>query len=299
MAQDGISQRVGFVGLGIMGGRMVRQLLQGGVDLTVHDLDAAALQAAVDVGAKVAGTPKELGSTCDVVIAMLPSPQILEAVALGADGLIEGMAAGSLLVDMATDGMSVVKRLAVPLAEKGIRMIDAPVGRGPEAAETGDLIILIGGNRKDCDDARGLMGLLGSEIHYCGPLGAGQAIKLVNNLVSSATMSVVAEGYALAKRAGADIDVMTKLLPGSAADSWQLRNGLIGKALAGDFSPRFKVSLARKDVALAVEMADELGSPVETGRAALGWFDTAMDAGHGDLDRAAIVLTEDPDLQGG
>ena len=96
MAQDEIAQRVGFVGLGIMGGRMIRQLLQGGVDLTVHDLDAAAIQAAVDAGAKVAETPKELGAVCDVVIAMLPSPQILEAVALGTDGLIEGMAAGSL-----------------------------------------------------------------------------------------------------------------------------------------------------------------------------------------------------------
>ena len=291
--------RVGFIGLGIMGGRMIRRLLEGGVDLTVHDLDAAAVQAAVDAGAKVAETPKELGTASDVVIAMLPSPEALEAVALGAHGLIEGMAAGTVLVDMATDGMSVVRRLAEPLAVKGIRIIDAPVGRGPAEAETGDLFALMGGERADCDAVHGLMALLASEIHYCGPLGAGQAIKLVNNLVSSTTMAVVAEGYALAKRAGADIDLMTQLLPGSAADSWQLRNGLIGKALAGDFSPRFKVSLARKDVALAVEMADELGSPVETGRAALGWYDAALAAGHGDLDRAAIVLTEDPTLQDG
>ena len=289
-------RRVGFVGLGIMGGRMARRLLANGVGLTVFDVDAAAVRAAADAGAEVAESPRELGAVSDVVIAMLPDPRILETVAVGEEGLIEGMAAGGLLVDMATDGMSVVKRLERPLAEKGIRIIDAPVGRGPAEAETGNLFVLMGGRPEDCEEARGLLSLLGSDIHYCGPLGAGQAIKLVNNMVSSTTMAVVAEGYALARRAGADIGLMTRLLPASAADSWQLRNGLVGKALAGDFSPRFRISLARKDVALAVEMADELGSPSDMGRAALNWYERGVAAGHGDLDRAGIVLTEDPDL---
>ncbi len=299
MAQDVASPRVGFVGLGIMGGRMVRRLLGGGVALTVHDVDEAAVRAAADAGARTAASPRELGAASDVVIAMLPTPESLETVALGGDGLIEGMAAGSLLVDMATDGMSVVTRLSEPLAEKGIRVVDAPVGRGPAEAETGDLFVLMGGRPEDCEEVRGLLSLLGREIHYCGPLGAGQAVKLVNNLVSSTTMAVVAEGYALARRAGADIGLVTRLLPGSAADSWQLRNGLIGKALAGDFSPRFKISLARKDVALAVEMAGDLGAPSGVGRAALEWYERAVAAGHGDLDRAGIVLTEDPDLMKG
>ena len=294
--RDVESRRVGFVGLGIMGGRMVRRLLANGVGLTVFDIDAAAVRAAADAGAEVAESPRELGAVSDVVVAMLPDPRILETVAVGEEGLIKGMAAGGLLVDMATDGMSVVKRLERPLAEKGIRIIDAPVGRGPAEAETGNLFVLMGGRPEDCEEARGLLSLLGSDVHYCGPLGAGQAIKLVNNMVSSTTMAVVAEGYALARRAGADIGLMTRLLPASAADSWQLRNGLVGKALAGDFSPRFRISLARKDVALAVEMADELGSPSDMGRAALNWYERGMAAGYGDLDRAGIVLTEDPDL---
>lgn len=294
--RDVESRRVGFVGLGIMGGRMARRLLANGVGLTVFDVDAAAVRAAADAGAEVAESPRELGAVSDVVVTMLPDPRILETVAVGEEGLIEGMAAGGLLVDMATDGMSVVKRLERMLAEKGIRIIDAPVGRGPAEAETGDLFVLMGGRPEDCEEARGLLSLLGSDIHYCGPLGAGQAIKLVNNMVSSTTMAVVAEGYALARRAGADIGLMTRLLPASAADSWQLRNGLVGKALAGDFSPRFRISLARKDVALAVEMADELGSPSDMGRAALNWYERGVAAGHGDLDRAGIVLTEDPDL---
>lgn len=294
--RDVESRRVGFVGLGIMGGRMARRLLANGVGLTVFDVDAAAVRAAAGAGAEVAESPRELGAVSDVVVTMLPDPRILETVAVGEEGLIEGMTAGGLLVDMATDGMSVVKRLERPLAEKGIRIIDAPVGRGPAEAETGDLFVLMGGRPEDCEEARGLLSLLGSDIHYCGPLGAGQAIKLVNNMVSSTTMAVVAEGYALARRAGADIGLMTRLLPASAADSWQLRNGLVGKALAGDFSPRFRISLARKDVALAVEMADELGSPSDMGRAALNWYERGVAAGHGDLDRAGIVLTEDPDL---
>ena len=296
---DAISQKVGFVGLGIMGRRMTGRLLSSGVDLTVFDVDSTAVRAVADAGAKIAKSPKALGVACDVIIAMLPSPQILETVTLGDNGLIKGMTKGSILVDMATDGMSVVRRLYEPLAEKGIRIIDAPVGRGPAEAETGDLFVLMGGDPSDCDEVRGILALLGSDIHYCGPLGAGQAIKLVNNMVSSTTMAVVAEAYALAKRAGADINLMTQLLPSSAADSWQLRNGLIGKALAGDFSPRFKISLARKDVALAVEMANELGSPSDMGSAALNWYERGLAAGHGDLDRSGIVLTEDPSLLDG
>ena len=294
--RDSNIRRVGFIGLGIMGRRMTRRLLSGGIDLTVYDVDSVATLEMADFGAKVAESPMALGSFCDVVIAMLPSPQILETVTLGSDGLIEGMARGSILIDMATDGMSVVRQLSEPLTKKGIRIIDAPVGRGPVEAETGDLFVLMGGDPSDCDEVRGILELLGSEIHYCGPLGSGQAIKLVNNMVSSTTMAVVAEAYALAKRAGADINLMAELLPSSAADSWQLRNGLIGKALAGDFSPRFKISLAHKDVALAVEMANELGSPSDMGIAALNWYQRGLTAGYGDLDRSGIVLTEDPSL---
>jgi 4-hydroxybutyrate dehydrogenase/sulfolactaldehyde 3-reductase len=292
-------RRVGFIGLGMMGGRMVRRLIAGGERVTVFDLDPRAVEDAVSAGGAAASSPRDLGERCDVVIAMLPSPAILEQAVLGPDGLAEGMVSGALLVDMATDGRSVVHRLAAGLAPRGIRVVDAPVGRGPAEAATGDLIILMGGAREDCESVRDLMAHLGKDIHYCGPLGAGQAVKLVNNMVSSVTMAVVAEGYAMARRANADIEVLKTLMPGSAADSWQLRNGLIGKALAGDFSPRFKVSLAGKDVKLAVEMADELGSPVECGRAAIRWYDDAMESGYGDFDRAAIVLVDDPSLKAG
>ena len=290
-------KRVGFIGLGAMGAPMARRILEHGVKLRVSDVDGAAVQGLVDAGAGAAATPAELGASSDIVVVSLPHPTVLHEVALGGDGLIHGLAAGGVVIDMSTDSPEVVRRVGKALAKNGVQMVDAPVGKGPWAAEKGDLTILMGGEKEVCRAVEWLLGMMGSELHYCGPLGSGQIIKLANNLASCANMAVVAEAYALAKRGGADLGVLTEVMPRTAADSWQLRHTLIEKVLEGDFSPMFKLKLAQKDMRLIVEMAEALEAPSDCARAALEWYDRGAAAGHGELDWGAVILASNPELK--
>jgi 3-hydroxyisobutyrate dehydrogenase-like beta-hydroxyacid dehydrogenase len=292
------STRIGFIGLGAMGRPMAEQILGKHGSLGVYDVDQGAVEALVAQGAVAAATPQALGQRSDVVITMLPHPDVLETVALGTDGLVHGMAAGATLIDMSTNGLEAVRAVGAALAERGIKMVDAPVGKGPWAAEKGDLTILMGGAAADCRAVEWVVGMMGSKTYYCGPLGAGQVVKLANNLASCANMAVLAEAYALAKAGGADLAVLAEVMPQTSADSWQLRQTLNGKVLKGDFSPMFKLALALKDMRLIVAMAEALGSPIGCGKATLDWYAKGAKAGHGELDWGAIMLTANPELAG-
>jgi 3-hydroxyisobutyrate dehydrogenase-like beta-hydroxyacid dehydrogenase len=155
----------------------------------------------------------------------------------------------------------------------------------------------MGGNAETCRSIEWLLRYLGSEMHYCGPLGSGQVVKLVNNMVSCANAAILAEAFAIADKAGADLQVLTKLMPGTAADSWQLRQTVMRKALQNDFSPAFKLSLAHKDMRLALDMANDLEATSGCIRGALAWYDRAAAAGYGELDRAAWMLLADRRLK--
>lgn len=291
------TKRVGFIGLGAMGVPMAEQILRKHGKLVVSDIDPAAVQRLAAAGAIAVSSPKELGEASDIVIAMLPHPDVLRDVVLGRNGLAEGMERGSILIDMATDGIAVVQEMEKALRPKGIRVMDAPVGKGPWAAEKGDLTVLMGGDEALCREAEWLLGMVGSKLYYCGPLGAGQVVKLANNLASCANVAVLAEAYTLAKAGGARLDVLTEVMPMTSADSWQLRHTLNGKVVKGDFSPMFKLKLARKDMRLIIEMAQTLGTPIKVGQGALDWYERGESAGYGDLDWGAILLVSNPELK--
>lgn len=289
--------QIGFIGIGVMGMPMAEQILGKHGAIKVYDVDVGAVAAIVDKGATAAKSPREIGEACQIVITMLPHPDVLKKIVHGDDGLIGGMRAGSTLIDMSTNGLEAVQSAAAALADSGVKVVDAPIGKGPWAAETGDLTILMGGLEADCRAVEWVFEMMGSKIYYCGPLGAGQAIKLSNNLASCVNMSVVAEAYALAKAAGADLDVLVDVMPQTSADSWQLRQTLIGKVLKGDFEPMFKLGLARKDMRLIVEMAEKLGVDVPCARASLGGYDQAVDNGYFDLDWGAVILNSNSELK--
>jgi len=291
-------RRVGFVGVGIMGGPMAEQVLAKHGAVTVFDVDAANVRRLVGKGAALAGSPKTLAEASDWVVTMLPHPSVLEAVVLGPDGLIHGLAPGATLIDMSTSGMEAVQAIGAKLAEKGVRMVDAPVGKGPWAAEKGELTVLAAGAEADCKAAEWLLAMMGSAIHYCGPLGAGQVVKLANNLAACGNMAVLAEAYAMAKAGGARLDVLCDLMPNTSADSWQLRHTLNGKIRKGDFSPMFKLKLALKDMRLIVELAEQLGTPIDCGRAVERWYQKGADEDLGELDWGTIMLTANPELKG-
>ena len=222
MAND--TKRVGWIGLGDLGGAMARRIQSQGVGLAVYDIDQAAVRRLTAMGAKAASSIRELGQRSDIVMLSLPHPAVLDEVVLGADGLIHALAPASIVCDTSTNGRDAVLKVGASLAEKGIRMVEGPIGKGPWAAEKGELTIMMGGDRETLREVEFLFRLIGSELYYCGPLGAGQVVKVANNLASCANLAVAAEAYALAAAGGADLDVVTKVMPQTAADSWQLRN---------------------------------------------------------------------------
>jgi 3-hydroxyisobutyrate dehydrogenase-like beta-hydroxyacid dehydrogenase len=298
MADD--SKRVGWIGLGDLGGAMARRIQSQGVRLTVYDVDRTAVQRLTDLGAEAAGSIRDLARRSDIVMLSLPHPTVLKEVVLGADGLIEALAPGSIVCDTSTNGRDAVVEVGARLADKGIRMVEAPIGKGPWAAEQGELTIMMGGDRETLREVEFLFHLIGNEHYYCGPLGAGQVVKVANNLASCANLAVAAEAYALAVAGGADLEVVTQVMPKTAADSWQLRNNVVGRAHAkAEFSPVFKLKLARKDLRLAVEMLRSLGLPCACAEGALDWYDRGHDAGYDDLDQNAVMLTTNPELRKG
>ncbi|MGH3662358.1 MAG: NAD(P)-dependent oxidoreductase [Micromonosporaceae bacterium] len=292
MAKD----RIGFIGLGAMGAPMARQIVASGAAVTVYDVSAESVAALVEAGARAAATPREAAEQSDIVICMLPHPDVVRGVLLGPDGVVHADPAPQLAIDMSTSGPEVVRECAAALAESGIGMLDAPVGKGPWAAEKGELTILLGGPDELCAKAEPVLRVVGSTVLRCGPLGAGQAVKLANNLVACANMAAVTEGYALAKRAGADPAVLLEMMPGTSADSWQLRHTMIGKIMQGDLSPMFKLQLAHKDMRLVLELASGSDLDVGCAKATYEWYDAAMRHGYGDHDWGAIALVADPDL---
>ena len=291
-------KRIGYIGLGAMGGAMAGQLLKAGVkELTVYDVNASTAAALEKQGARGATTPAEVGEKSDILILSLPHPKVLDEVLFGENGATGTLAEGSVVIDMSTNGLKAVREAGEKLSQQGVAMIDAPVGKGPYAAEKGELTIMTGGEKSLVDSLRWLFDILGSDVYYFGPLGAGQAAKLANNLASCANMAVVAEAYALAEKGGVDIEALMEVMPKTSADSWQLRRTLIDKILKGDFSPMFKLGLARKDMQLIVEMAEDLDVPISCGKATLEWYNRGAEKGYSELDWGAILLTEYPDLK--
>lgn len=219
-----MSKRVGWIGLGDLGGAMARRIQTHGIRLTVYDIDPQAVRRLTDLGALPATSIGELAERSDVVMLSLPHPNVMSEIALGEGGLIHTLAAGSIVCDTSTNGREAVVEVGERLATKGIRMVEAPIGKGPWAAEKGDLTILMGGDRATLGEIEFLFKIVGSELYHCGPLGAGQVVKVANNLASCANLAVAAEAYALAARGGADLAVLTQIMPRTAADSWHLRN---------------------------------------------------------------------------
>jgi 4-hydroxybutyrate dehydrogenase / sulfolactaldehyde 3-reductase len=288
---------VGFLGVGTMGRPMADHLSKNGVQLRVYDVSPDALGYFRDKGITTAASLSDLGAWADILILMLPTPAGVRESLLGSNGAIHTLKPGSIVIDMSTTGPSVTKDCGRQLAQRGIEMVDAPVGKGPAAAAKGDLTILMGGKAEICHSVEWLLKHFGKEMHYCGPLGSGQAVKLVNNMVSCVNAAVLAEAFAIADKAGVDLEVLTRLMPGTAADSWQLRQTVMAKALKNDFTPAFKLSLAHKDTRLALDMANDLEATNGCIRAALVWYDRAAAAGYGELDRAALMLLADRRLK--
>ena len=253
--------RVGFVGLGIMGTPMSGHLVDAGYDVTVFDLDAATADAlaAAKPGIEVAESPAALGAACDVVFTMLPDGHVVREVALAADGLIHGLAPGSLLVDTSSSQPWITAETAAALAGGGIAMVDAPVSGAQWGAQAAELVFMVGGARDDVARARPMLDVLGRAVFHLGPLCSGHMMKSINNTVTAMTFQATLEGLALGVAAGLDPVAMNDVFNESTAGSWITANHVGQRILSRTFDDPFRLALMRKDVDIANGLAAELG----------------------------------------
>jgi 3-hydroxyisobutyrate dehydrogenase len=248
--------RVGFIGLGIMGRPMAKNLLRAGHSVVAYNRSPGPREELAEAGADIAGSPREAAAGAEAVIAIVTDSADVEQVLLGPDGAIEGAAPGTLVIDMSTISPEVTRRVGAALAEKGVRMLDAPVSGGDKGAIEGTLAIMVGGEAADVERARPLFEAMGRRITHCGPLGSGQTVKLCNQVAITGALLGVCEALLFAQKNGVDPAVMIEAIAAGAAGSWQLAN-LAPRMVRRDFAPGFKVGLMRKDLRLATESAQQ------------------------------------------
>ncbi|MBE7559742.1 NAD(P)-dependent oxidoreductase [bacterium] len=249
-----MKSHIAFIGLGLMGQPMARNLLAAGFPVTVHNRTRAKAEALVEHGAVVADSPAEAARGTDVVITMLPNTPDVEAVVLGPGGVIETVRPDSVVIDMSTISPDATRGMAARLAEKGVHMLDAPVSGGQVGAEKGTLSIMVGGEEAIFARFREIFAALGKSAVYMGGHGMGQMTKLVNNVICAVTIEAVAEGAVLARKAGIDLGRLLSAIGGGAAASWSLEQKL-PKIAAGDYRATFRARLHNKDLLLAMEAA--------------------------------------------
>lgn len=281
--------RVGFIGLGTMGRPMAKNILKAGFPLAVFARRDEAAQEFVELGCVRTTTPAELAQSCDIVISIVTAdPQVRQLVGDKA-GLAAGLGAGKLYIDMSTIGPDTVHDVGETIAAAGARMIDAPVSGGPWGAEAGTLAIMCGGEKADYARAEPVLRAMGKHLFHCGPLGSGQAVKLVNQMIGGGIMTLIAEGLTLARKAGVDLEQMVDVLSVSSANSSLLEARGKKFLLADYFTPGFMTELMRKDMALAVSLAQELKVPVPVAAGALQQYTAAMNQGWEKLDFSAVA----------
>ena len=256
-----MTERIGFIGLGIMGRGMAANILKAGFSLAVWNRTQERAEELAGAGASVAATPAALAAASDIIITCVSDTPDVEAVILGEDGVIHGAQPGSLVIDMSTISPAATRRIASALAEKNVAMLDAPISGGSEGAARGTLSIMVGGAAEDVQRARPVLQTMGKRITHVGPSGAGQTVKLVNQVIVVGNCLAMAEGLMLAQAGGVDLEKCLEAVSGGAAGSWMLSNRG-PQILERDWRPGFTIALQQKDLRLVLEAADSVGAPV-------------------------------------
>jgi 3-hydroxyisobutyrate dehydrogenase-like beta-hydroxyacid dehydrogenase len=284
---------VGFVGLGTMGARMATNLQKAGYRLVVHDLHRQSASHHLGAGATWAVTPKALAEQCDVIFSSLPEPPDVEAVALGADGLLAGVKPGAAWFDLSTNSPSVVKKLHAAFAEKGAHMLDAPVSGGPQGAASRKLAIWVGGDQAAFDRHKPVLDAIGDKAAYIGPIGSATVAKLVHNMSGYAITCALAETFALGVKAGVEPLALWNAVRQGAAGRRFTFDALVDQFLPGKYDPpAFALKLAHKDVSLANALGRELGMPMRICNLTLAEMTEAMARGWEGRDSRVVMLLQ-------
>jgi 3-hydroxyisobutyrate dehydrogenase len=282
------SMRVGFVGLGTMGGAMAANAARAGFQVSAWNRTPGRAPDLGDLGVETRASAAAVAADSDVVITIVSDTPDVEAVLFGPGGVAEGASPGTLVVDMSTISPSATRDFAARLAQQGVQMLDGPVSGGSEGAKKGTLSIFIGGDAADLERARPVLQSLGTTITHVGPIGSGQAVKAVNQVILAGTYLGVAEGIVLALKSGLDVDQVVAALSGGAAQSWVLTNRS-GRMKDNDYPLGFKVALHRKDLGIALGMARELGASLPVSALCEAIEAGLMGQHHADDDMSAVA----------
>ena len=288
MSQDHTSTPVTFLGLGTMGGAMAANLARAGFPVTAWNRSPGRAPDLVESGITMAATPAIAAAAASIVVICVSDTPDVEAVLFGPDGVVEGARPGTLVIDCSTIAPSGSWGFAARLAERGLSMIDAPVSGGSEGARNATLTIFVGGDAVDVERARPVLAAMGRSITHVGPIGAGQAVKAVNQVILAGAYLGVAEGIVLAIKAGLDVEQIVSALGGGAAQSWVLENRS-GRMVDNDYPLGFKVSLHRKDLGIALDLAAQVGAVLPVSALAAQLETGLIAQGHGDDDVSAVA----------
>ena len=279
---------IGFVGLGTMGGQMARRLATSGYRVTGYDVDADRVRRAGESGVTLAASPAGAAEGADVVLSSLPDPAAVRRAYLGADGVLARARRGTTLVDVSTIDPDTWREVAAAAQAAGVDCLDAPVSGGPAEAGSGKLVFIVGGDAAVLERCRPVLATLGTDVHHVGPLGSGQVVKIVNNVMSMGNVAIAAEAMVLGVKAGVDPQRLFDILSTSGGRSHHFLKRF-PNVLAGDFTPHFGIGLSRKDLSLAMALAARLEMPMLVTSTVRQVYEAAHAQGLGQLDMAGVT----------
>jgi len=280
--------KIGFIGLGIMGKPMSRNLLKAGYELVVYNRSSKSIEELVKEGAEAGASPKEVAERCDIVITMLPnSPQVKEVI-LGPKGVIEGVHPGSIVIDMSSIAPIVSREIGEHLSDQSVRFLDAPVSGGEPKAIEGTLSIMVGGNQADFEECYPIFQAMGSSVLLCGEVGAGNVTKLANQIIVAINISAVSEALMLASKAGVNPETVYKAIRGGLAGS-TVMDAKAPLMIARKFDPGFRIGLHIKDLNNVLETGHEIGSPLPLTASVMEMMQVLKAQGLEQADHGALV----------
>ena len=280
---------VGFIGLGTMGRPMAKNLIKAGHELVFFARKPEIAAEFTALGARQAASPAAVTKAAEFIVTIVTADQQLTEIALGPDGILAGAAQGKTLIDMSTVAPQTEQTIAAKLAERGMAMIDAPVSGGPWGAESGTLTIMVGGTSEEFDRSKPVLDAMGKKVFHLGAVGAGQTVKLINQMVGGGIMTLISEGFVLGQSAGVNLEQLLEVMLVSSASSTVLEARGRKFLLSDNYVPGFMTELMRKDMSLAVTMADRLKVPTPVAASALQQYTSAMNQGHGEKDFSAVI----------
>ncbi len=280
--------KIGFIGLGIMGKPMSKNLLKAGYKLMVYDIVQEAVKEVVAAGAEAGTSPKDVASKTDIVITMLPNSPHVKTVILGKDGVIEGIQKGKIVVDMSSIAPAVSQEVGKALAEKGVEFLDAPVSGGEPKAIDGTLAIMVGGKEEVFNKVKDILLKMGSSAVLCGDIGAGNVTKLANQIIVALNIAAMSEAYVLATKAGVDPAKVFDAIKGGLAGSTVL-NAKSPMVLEGNYKPGFRIELHIKDLQNALDTAHDIGVPIPLTSVVMEIFQAMKVEGKAREDHCGII----------